>query len=78
MTDIELDQAYTDFCRAIGNLSGAALELALGRFALLAILEIDDPSTVARLATQAAGDQRMRVAGTVTIATPAHDSKKRP
>jgi len=54
MTDAELDDLYTALCEALGtNGEARALQL-LGRFALLAMVEIDDPARIRSLIERAA------------------------
>ncbi len=53
MNDAELDQAYTDFCHALSKTGeGAAIE-ALCRFALLAMLRIDDVDAIEEITRRA-------------------------
>ena len=49
MTDGELDQAYTALCEALSAAGEARALPLLSRFALLTMLEIDDPATIERL-----------------------------
>ncbi|WP_166454469.1 hypothetical protein [Lacisediminimonas profundi] len=57
MTDLDLDRAYTDLCHALSKIGEKDALTALGRFALLAMLEIDDPDKIAAMITKAVGDE---------------------
>lgn len=54
MTEAELDSVYADVCRTMTRLGEAQTPLYLARFALLAMVEIDDPAKIARLIANAA------------------------
>ena len=54
MTDSELDAAYTALCEALAAAGEPAAMPLLARFALLAMVEIDDPEAVRRLIARAA------------------------
>ncbi len=56
MTDAELDAAYSLLCRTMTDLGEPNTPLFLARFALLAITEIGDPTTIARMIDDAARD----------------------
>ena len=49
MTDSELDRAYTALCEALSAAGEARALPLLSRFALLAMLEIDDPAATEAL-----------------------------
>lgn len=49
MTESELDSVYTQLCRTMTDLGEARCSLFLARFALLAIIEIDDMAAAQRL-----------------------------
>ncbi len=53
MTDAELDHAYTTLCEAMSSVGEQAALQLLSRFALLAILEIDDASRIDALIARA-------------------------
>ena len=53
MTESQLDQAYTDFCHALGAAGESEATRALCRFALLAMLAMDDPEKIRQLADRA-------------------------
>ncbi len=53
MSESELDQVYTDFCHALGGVGESAATRALCRFALLAMLSIDDPEKIRQLCERA-------------------------
>ena len=53
MTESELDQVYTDFCHALGGAGEGEATQALCRFALLAMLAIDDPEKIRQLSERA-------------------------
>jgi hypothetical protein len=55
MTPVELDQAYTQLCNTMTELGEEQATLFLARFAMLALLHIDDAQATHRLITQAAG-----------------------
>lgn len=46
MNELELDQIYTDLCRALSAAGEEQATQALSRFALLAMLEISDPEKI--------------------------------
>jgi hypothetical protein len=54
MKDADLDALYTQMCHAMTALGEAQAPLYLARFALLALTQIDDRSTIERLITEAA------------------------
>lgn len=54
MTEAELDTAYSDLCRTMTHLGETKTQLYLARFALLAMIEIDDAGKLARLISAAA------------------------
>ncbi len=54
MNDSELDAVYTRLCKTMTQLGADKAPLFLARFALLAIGQIGDPDTVARLVDDAA------------------------
>lgn len=54
MNDSELDAVYTRLCKTMTQLGADKSPLFLARFALLAIGQIGDPDTVARLVDDAA------------------------
>ena len=56
MSEAELDAAYSTLCRTMTELGEAKTRLFLARFALLAMTEIGDAATVARLTADAAQD----------------------
>lgn len=56
MTDAELDAAYSHLCRTMTELGETSTPLFLARFALLAMTEIGDAATIARLIAEAARD----------------------
>ena len=49
MTDSELDRVYTALCEALSCAGEAQALPLLSRFALLAMLEIDDPAAIEAL-----------------------------
>jgi hypothetical protein len=53
MSESELDQVYTDFCHALGRAGESEAQRALARFALLAMLAIDDPEKIRLLSERA-------------------------
>jgi len=53
MSESELDQVYTDFCHALGGVGESEATRALCRFALLAMLAIDDPEKIRQLSERA-------------------------
>lgn len=55
MSESELDQLYTDFCHALGSAGESEATRALCRFALLAMLAIDDPKKTRQLIERAFG-----------------------
>ena len=54
MTDGELDDLYTALCEALAAGGEARALPLLGRFALLAMVELDDPALVRSLIERAA------------------------
>ena len=54
MTDAELDDAYTALCEALGAAGPARAQQLLARFALLAMVEIDDAARLRELIERAA------------------------
>lgn len=58
MTDLELDDVYTALCDALSVAGEAAALGLLSRFALLAIVEIDDPALIRSLIERAAASLR--------------------
>ncbi len=62
MTDTELDATYTLLCEQMTALGRDQAPLLLARFALLAMLRIDDAPALMQMIAQAAAD---------TAATPA-------
>ncbi|MBK4737782.1 hypothetical protein [Noviherbaspirillum pedocola] len=67
MTEEQLDAAYTDFCRELDRVGERGAMAALSRFALLAMLEIDDPERIGvlmRKAVEAARDEQETLTGT--------------
>ena len=54
MTESDLDAAYSQLCRTMTGLGERQTELYLARFALLAMLEIDDAGAIARITAAAA------------------------
>ncbi len=57
MTEMELDGVYTALCRAMGDADDKRVAGFLARFALLAMLEIDDPQRLRELIERAARQQ---------------------
>jgi hypothetical protein len=53
MTDTELDTCYTALCETLAQQGEAQATAYLARFALLAMVEVDQPSTLLRLIEQA-------------------------
>jgi hypothetical protein len=53
MSDAELDQVYTDFCHALGEVGEGRATEALCRFALLAMLKIDDVAVIEEMTRRA-------------------------
>lgn len=53
MTDDELDSVYGEFCRALTRAGAERAEPLLARFALLAILAIDDAGKIRQLLASA-------------------------
>ncbi len=49
----ELDHVYTRLCRGLGDADHQRLAEALSRFALLAMLEIDDVATLDAMISRA-------------------------
>lgn len=62
MTEAELDAAYTHLCQTMTELGEARAPLFLARFALLAMVRIDDAATVQRLTDAAAADMAAEAA----------------
>lgn len=56
MTEAELDTAYSALCRKMTDLGESNTPLLLARFALLAMAEIGDAASIARLIQDAAHD----------------------
>jgi hypothetical protein len=56
MTDAELDQTYTALCEALSAAGPTQGLQMLSRFALLSIVEIDDPARIAQLIARAGAD----------------------
>jgi hypothetical protein len=56
MTEAELDAAYTHLCKTMTTLGEARASLFLARFALLAMVRIDDAAVVEDLTDAAAAD----------------------
>ena len=54
MTDSELDIAYTELCKTMTRLGEAQSALFLARFALLAMVRIDDAAVIGRVIAEAA------------------------
>jgi hypothetical protein len=54
MTDAELDDTYTALCEALAAAGEPAALPLLSRFALLAMVEIDEPETLRTLIRRAA------------------------
>ncbi|MEO7335870.1 MAG: hypothetical protein ABIV63_04730 [Caldimonas sp.] len=54
MTDLELDDVYTALCEALAAAGESEALRLLGRFALLAMTEIDDPARIRPLIEHAA------------------------
>jgi hypothetical protein len=60
MTEEQLDAAYTNFCRELDRAGERGAVAALSRFALLAMLDINDPERIGvlvRKAVDAAQDE---------------------
>ena len=53
MTDTELDAEYTRLCEAMSAAGQAQAPLLLARFALLAMVRIDDATSIARMIDEA-------------------------
>jgi hypothetical protein len=53
MTESELDNIYTQLCKSMTDLGEARSSLFLARFALMAIIEIDDIAAARRLIADA-------------------------
>ena len=53
MTDSELDRVHTALCEALSSAGEAQALPLLSRFALLAMLEIDDPAVIEALVGRA-------------------------
>jgi hypothetical protein len=58
MTDAELDEVYTALCEALSAAGEPAALQWLSRFALLAMIEIDDPARIRILIERAKQSQR--------------------
>ncbi|PLY42424.1 hypothetical protein CSZ94_10695 [Janthinobacterium sp. ROICE36] len=56
MTDIELDNLYTELCHTMGSLGGQRAPLFLARFALLSMGAIGQAGVVRGLLRDAADD----------------------
>ena len=56
MTDTELDAVYTQLCHTLTAAGQTQAPLLLARFALLAMLRIDDAPALLRMIDQAAAD----------------------
>ena len=56
MTDSELDIAYTELCKTMTRLGEAQSALFLARFALLAMVRIDDAAVIGRVIAEAAAN----------------------
>lgn len=54
MTELDLDRVYTKLCHSLGEQGESASQQILGRFALLAMLEIADADKIERLIERAA------------------------
>jgi hypothetical protein len=54
MSDQELDAVYTELCQTLGEAGEEAALKVLGRFALLAMIEIDDAERLKVLIARAA------------------------
>jgi hypothetical protein len=54
MSDAELDDLYTALCEALADNGEARAIRLLGRFALLAMVELDDPTLIRSLIERAA------------------------
>lgn len=54
MTELDLDRVYTKLCHILGEQGESASQQILGRFALLAMLEIADADKIERLIERAA------------------------
>lgn len=54
MTDIELDNLYTELCRTMGSVGEQRAPLLLARFALLAMGAIDNAAVIQALLCDAA------------------------
>ena len=57
MTTFELDQVYTKLCYALGKGDEKQISRALGRFALLAMLEIDNVGKIEALIERATREE---------------------
>jgi hypothetical protein len=53
MSESELDQVYSEFCVALGSAGESEATRALCRFAMLAMLAIDDPEKIRQLCERA-------------------------
>jgi hypothetical protein len=54
MTEQELDRVYTQLCHILGQAGEEQTSQVLSRFALLAMLEINDADKIEQLITRAA------------------------
>lgn len=57
MNDLDLDRVYTQLCHTLGKLGEAQTSQVLSRFALLAMLEINDAGKIEMLIARAAQDK---------------------
>ena len=53
MSEAELDQVYTDFCHGLSEVGEGEAIKALCRFALLAMLEIDNARQIEQITRRA-------------------------
>jgi hypothetical protein len=58
MTESELDDVYTRLCKTMTEIGEAGSALFLARFALLAIMKIDDPAGVEHLIAEAGAEMK--------------------
>lgn len=56
MNESELDEVYTRLCRGLGEAGAEQMVSVLSRFALLAMLALDDPIKINRLIQRALVD----------------------
>lgn len=56
MTDLELDEVYTETCRALGAVGKPQAELYLARLALLLMLRVDDAQAIRTAIAEARAD----------------------